>query len=461
VEPEPQKGYTLVTWEPSPAYGSSRQPLISPRVYALRRRLTLFGHDARNWEDAPENIKLRYSSRRGGLLFSANRGEAWQALSASLPEQPVRALAINQRGDIFAGVASAGIFRSSDSGSSWEQINIGLTNLDVSALAVDEKGYLLAGTSNGVFRSADNGNQWEMIRGEFRLRRLPFRSPVNTELPLTTTRSLVAFTDTEDQRSYVLAGTDRGIFRSVNGSNGWRPVNRGLPKRDRRTGHASVAVFALAADPLPRRMFAGTDYGVFCSTNNGGRWRPANSGLPNTDADTGLTTTAIHALLALAQPVDGQPDSVRPEPVEGPEELPAHGSTGSPLTGIFARFGLSKNPGPQTCLFAGTDQGVFCSNDNGESWRPANQGLPDTNPDSGITSTRISHLAACVDPESQRTYLFAGTDKGVFRSDDNGESWSEITPDLLDKSVYALASGPPGGLVVATPTTGVAWISCQ
>jgi hypothetical protein len=73
VEPDPQKGYTLVTWETVPAYGSSRQPLINPRVYALRRRLTLFGHDASNWEDAPENIKLRYSPRRGGLLFSADR----------------------------------------------------------------------------------------------------------------------------------------------------------------------------------------------------------------------------------------------------------------------------------------------------------------------------------------------------------------------------------------------------
>lgn len=462
VDPDPQKGYTLVTWEPVPVYGSSRQPLINPRVYVLRRRLTLFGHDAPNWEDAPENIRLRYSPRRGGLLFSANRGGDWQALSASLPEQPTRALAINQQGDIFAGVVSAGVFRSTDSGGSWEQINTGLTNLDVNALVVDEKGYLLAGTANGVFRSTDNGNQWEMIRGEFRLRRLPFLSPINTELPPTATRSLVGFTDPEEERSYILAGTDRGIFRSVNGSNGWQPVNSGLPKRDDRTGYARVAVFALAADAPSRQVFAGTDYGVFRSTNNGESWKPANSGLPNTDSDTGLTTTAIHALLALAQPAGPQSQGFSVAANEETDSgsltswLKAGSEIVEPLSGIFSRLGLFKDPGPQPHLFAGTDQGVFCSRDNGESWRPANQGLPDTNPDTGITSTRIRHLAAGVDPESQRTYLYAGADKGVFRSEDNGESWSEITPDLEEQSVYSLAPGPQGGLALATPVTGVA-----
>jgi ligand-binding sensor domain-containing protein len=206
--------------------------------------LTLFGHDAPNWDSVPDNVKLKYSSRRGGLQLSFDQGGSWKPLNSNLPEQPIRALVINPAGVMFAGLAGSGVFRSNDRGVTWEQVSIGLTNLDVNALHVDERGYVFAGTANGVFRSADNGNQWESLRGEFRIRRLPLLSPLDTQLPITPARALLTLSGPDDQRTYLFAGTDRGIFRWASDSTGWQPVNHGMPHRDDDSGEASVAVFS-------------------------------------------------------------------------------------------------------------------------------------------------------------------------------------------------------------------------
>ena len=77
-------------------------------------------------------------------------------------------------------------------------------------------------------------------------------------------------------------------------------------------------------------------------------------------------------------------------------------------------------------LFAGTwGGGVFRSTDNGESWSSANNGLMGT------------FVYALVD---SGTNLFAGTnDRGVFRSSNNGTSWTQVNSGLSDSTVMSLA----------------------
>src|SRR5882672_8243150 len=87
------------------------------------------------------------------------------------------------------------------------------------------------------------------------------------------------------------------------------------------------------------------------------------------------------------------------------------------ITDAFAVIG--------TNLFAGTSSNsVYRSTDNGVSWTAVNSGLTDTN----ITSLAVIG-----------TNLFAGTSRGVFRSTDNGTSWTAASTGLQDTSIYALA----------------------
>jgi hypothetical protein len=99
-------------------------------------------------------------------------------------------------------------------------------------------------------------------------------------------------------------------------------------------------------------------------------------------------------------------------------------------------------------------RGVFRSANGGDSWEDVNVGLPGGASQNGGAAVRISSLGLCTSPQSQSTFLIAGTDQGVFRSDDLGAFWMEIATGFLDKSVQAMAAGPHGELVIATPVTG-------
>jgi ligand-binding sensor domain-containing protein len=135
---------------------------------------------------------------------------------------------------------------------------------------------------------------------------LPLLSPLDTQLPITPARALLTLSGPDDQRTYLFAGTDRGIFRWASDSTGWQPVNHGMPHRDDDSGEASVAVFSLVMDPQSGNLFAGTDYGVFRSSNREARWRPVNSGLPGFDSDTRLTRTRVRALTILVDTASSQ-----------------------------------------------------------------------------------------------------------------------------------------------------------
>jgi ligand-binding sensor domain-containing protein len=71
------------------------------------------------------------------------------------------------------------------------------------------------------------------------------------------------------------AGTDNGVFKSTNGGTNWTAINSGL---------TDTGVSALAIDPqTPDTLYAGTSNGgVFKSTNGGMNWTAINTGLTNT-----------------------------------------------------------------------------------------------------------------------------------------------------------------------------------
>src|SRR5215510_13117564 len=76
-------------------------------------------------------------------------------------------------------------------------------------------------------------------------------------------------------------------------------------------------------------------------------------------------------------------------------------------------------------LFAGTSvSGVFRSTNQGESWTPINAGLP---------LIGVQSLAAV------GTNIFAGTTSGAFRLIDQEERWVAVNAGLTDPLVIALA----------------------
>lgn len=158
---------------------------------------------------------------------------------------------------------------------------------------------------------------------------------------------------------YVFAGTDSGVFVSTDEGATWSQSNTGL---------TDTSVPSLAVNDS--EIFAGTHDGVFYSTDHGATWNPANSGsMQNTDV----------------------------------ADLLVKGSD----------------------LFAGTfGNGILVSSDGGSAWVTA---------DSGLTNLYVFCLAA------SGGNLLAGTTIGVFLSTDNGTSWSAVPNGPWGYNVRALA----------------------
>ncbi len=86
-------------------------------------------------------------------------------------------------------------------------------------------------------------------------------------------------------------------------------------------------------------------------------------------------------------------------------------------------------------LFAGSSgQGLFRSQDSGETWTAVNNGLP-----AGLTVSSI------VLDESQVGLVYLGTDAGIFRSENNGNHWRSASvglPGDVNGAVTALLLSP-------------------
>ncbi len=183
-----------------------------------------------------------------------------------------------------------------------------------------------------------------------------------------------------------------GVFKSTNGGGSWEAANTGLP--------SNTDVRALAIDPAtPATLYAGTNGGgVFKSTNGGGSWEAANTGLTN------------NVVLALA--ID---------------------------------------PATPDTLYAWTSYGggVFKSTDGGGSWQAANTGLPSL---PGLSNLNVDALA--INPASPST-LYAGIGgAGVFKSTNGGGSWFAFNAGLTNSFVYTLAIDPATPVTLYAGTSG-------
>ena len=74
---------------------------------------------------------------------------------------------------------------------------------------------------------------------------------------------------------------------------------------------------------------------------------------------------------------------------------------------------LVASSGTNQTLYAGTDTGIYRSQDNGKTWHQTNQGL-----------FNMDIRSIMIDPQ-EPDIVYAGTLRGVFKSEDAGDSWSD------------------------------------
>lgn len=189
-------------------------------------------------------------------------------------------------------------------------------------------------------------------------------------------------------------------------------------------GPDAGAVLSLAFDSAGN-LFAGADSGVFKSPDKGQTWAPFNNGLPGKAVYT-LAIDADNRVYA------GLED-------EGLFRSPG-GSDNWVNVGPANRTVWAVAVNAAGHVFAATSAGLYRSTDQAATWAPINNGLGDS---------LVISLAFGASGE-----IFAGGGlKGVFRSTDNGNNWSQT--GLPIGSILALAIDGDGRVFAGTLGAGL------
>ena len=434
---------------------SFNKPLQQPQLFAFRQEAHLFGYNAPRWQDVPDEIKRtaveeyveaqkveQESSStpadpetesvllEGGVLsgsFITSEGSyRWtpHPVGEELPNKDILSLAhvsATTGNFLIAGTAGQGILRlkQGTEDAVWKPVNTGLTNLNVNVLYLDSQNHLLAGTTaGGVFRSKDIGDTWTPIHlGSVSVESQDENNwkSVNTGLPMTVVRSMVAYATTSSTGKGRLVSIPdefkriRGInteftkeltedssitLSMLNGDNEIVEETFNVEEiisdvelkiQSAYTGSILNASFEFSPPVESSYLFVGTDDGIYRTQNQGKDWSPI----------TDLSTAVIYALEVLS-----------------PDDAPL--------------------------IIAATDQGLYQSDDNGVTW---------TLVQASFDQVKVRSLATI-----DNTRFFAGTETAVFELERTTatDPWQSTSLNL-NRVIQTLAIGEGNRLIAGTP----------
>ncbi len=367
------------------------------------------------------------------IYHSTDNGATWSAQTSGLPAGAGIGALIYDDDILLCGTMS-GIFRSTDNGATWRQCPAGITSPAVTAL-VRSNGQLLAGTGGGgVHRSTDRGATWSVSSRGITESLVASILPAGGDLFVGTGGGVYFSPDGGATWSYrglsgriyalamldgaLLAGTsDSGVFRSTDRGLTWRRSAGGLEGRARSIGSL------LAVDGA---LLAGTSDGVYRSTDGGVTWSHESDGIVETLVPVNALAASgndIYAGLG-GFAVSGTVGAVyrATEPSSGWEEV-GMGDFG--IMALAARYPHVWAGGYSLLM---SWQELFRSTDRGATWTRT----------PFIDDGRPHGVSALL---SLGPDLLAGTDAGVFASNDDGITWFDYgggMPSMRD--VTALAS---------------------
>jgi len=283
------------------------------------------------------------------------------------------------------------------SSAQWVPVNNGLNNLNVNALVASGT-YLFAGTlgtNAGVYRSTDNGASW---------------GTVNTGLTHTDVLTLAACRKNRyGPANTLIAGTNMfGIYCTTDNGGRWYSGS---------VTDASIHAFAVE----DTTTYAGTMYsGSYRSIDGGWNYSGINTGLSD-----GYGTLPVKALAANATHVFAGINAVNRNTTGVYRSTNRGGNwtqTAIKTLAVTALALIDSNLFAGITQYNGGPSGVYRSTDKGDNW----------------TSVGLTGAASVYTLAVNGSDLFAGTTAGLYRSLNYGADWLSIGSGLPG-SVNAIA----------------------
>ena len=170
-------------------------------------------------------------------------------------------------------------------------------------------------------------------------------------------------------------------------------------------------------------IFAGTDDGVYLSSDNGANWIPRSNGL--TPKIVFATTVCSNGTLLASN-------------ASGIFRSTDNGNSWAAATGFTENVHIDCIVWDRARNFYAGDvaEGIFFSSDDGQSWQKRNAGLPNLS---------VWALAVAINGE-----VYAGINKYIARSADQGQHWDTVMALTQYDKVLALASDSGQNLFAGT-----------
>ena len=438
---------------------------------------------------------------------------------------------------LYAAVEHGGVFRSDDAGLHWRSVSAGLADLAVAAIAVSpaNANRVVAGAATGIYVSTDGGVSWAVAGGSpgTAISNVVFDpadasiayavSPAgwagrSTDGGLSWTAIAASLSAQQPTAIAVAPSAHTTVYLGTLQNGVYRSTDSGASFTEKNVGLTNLHVSGLAVDPDNAQVvFAGTvNGGVFMSADGGEIWAPSGSfqGVNAVAVDAmGTAYAALNGGAVLLPRGTSTWSSVGPTqwvnalalgsgspqrlffgfgklPFSAGGVARTEGATTfvliNGLSGITVNAiavddmdletriligtvgsgllqsqdgattwtrvtGLNQNSvldvqvvaNPGEAFYVGTAAGVFRSTDEGATWTSVSNGIP-TNPPAPVASLLI--------PPSAGAAFLAGTYQGLYRSTDQAASWSPVTGGLTAQVIYSLASDPASSDVVYAGT---------
>lgn len=323
---------------------------------------------------------------------------------------------------IYAGAETSGLYRLAPGREDWEELTNGLPESpSVCGIAIHPANpeVVFAGTQNGPYRSLDRGDTWERMD-------YPAIAP-----PVWT------FMFRPGDPSVMYLGTAPGeIYRSVDSGESWRRLDAATMGCNEVSMSFPTRVIALAADPnFPDEIYAALEVaGVIRSSDGGDTWEEI-TGILAPSEDT-LDLHGIQCAAAL-------PHVVFITTRQGPFIGPDRGSEWIPVEfGQFSEITYTRDlkaaPHDPNMLYVSI--GAAARSRTGALYRSRDLFKTFERVDRGITADSTM-MSVSIDSRAPSNIACAARDGQVFRTADDGATWS--SHPLPDKAleVRAIAAG--------------------
>jgi hypothetical protein len=332
-----------------------------------------------------------------GELMLLSMDDSLPLKNGSLPDGDVISSIASDSNVIYVGTQDSGVFRSFDSGKSFVPINDNVADLRINKVYA-HGGLLFVGTRGaGAYRSTNNGTTWIQVV---------------SQCPKFQYYSVNDFAS--DQKGEIFAATDIGLFQSGSGESDWNLITRG----GLCTEHGGVSSVTCASDGS---VFV-LGESLYRSIDNEQTWEPICA-----DSGGWISQYAFSRGILYIWGWNGFYRST-----DNGESWVA---IDSGLVGVDSEWFFGPTMDQCGHLFLLTDEALYVSTDSGSSWH---QSLWEVS--NGGFETYVSN---------SNCDIFAGAD-GVFRSTDNGETWT--LSGLANEYINYLAINSKGYIYASTET---------